>query len=49
MATRELSDELIKKLVDAAVEAKSKAYAKYSHYHVGAALLTQDGKIFTGN
>jgi len=24
------------------------AYAPYSHFHVGAALLTEDGRIFTG-
>lgn len=24
------------------------SYAPYSHFHVGAALLTKDGKIFTG-
>lgn len=35
-------------LVDAAREAREHAYAPYSHYKVGAALLTQDGAIFTG-
>ena len=24
------------------------SYAPYSHFHVGAALLTKDGKIYTG-
>ena len=35
------------KLIEAAVKAKEKAYAPYSNFHVGAALLS-DGKIFTG-
>jgi cytidine deaminase len=29
-------------------EASRAAYAPYSHFRVGAALLTDDGKIFTG-
>lgn len=36
--------ELIKK----ADEVKQNAYAPYSHFRVGAALLTQSGKIYTG-
>ena len=36
------------KLIDAAIAAQKKAYAPYSGYHVGAALLTTDGKIVTG-
>ncbi len=35
-------------LLDAAVEASSHAYTPYSHFKVGAALLTTDGKIYTG-
>lgn len=31
-----------------AVEAAKKSYSPYSHFHVGAALLTADGQIFTG-
>jgi cytidine deaminase len=38
------SRELIKK----ALEAKEKAYVPYSHFHVGAALLTEDDTIYTG-
>lgn len=38
----------IKELVRAAIEARRKSYSPYSHYQVGAALLTADGKIITG-
>lgn len=36
------------KLIQAAIEAREKAYAPYSKYKVGAALLTESGKIYTG-
>lgn len=36
------------KLVKAALDARKCAYAPYSHFTVGAALLAEDGKIFTG-
>lgn len=35
-------------LVKEAYEAKKNAYAPYSKFHVGAALLTEDGKIYRG-
>ncbi|MGY4706804.1 cytidine deaminase [Candidatus Bipolaricaulota sp. J31] len=35
-------------LVRRAVEARKRAYAPYSGFAVGAALLTADGRIFTG-
>jgi len=35
-------------LVDQAIEAREKAYAPYSKFQVGAALLTRDGKIYKG-
>ena len=37
-----------KLLTEKAIEAKSKAIPTYSHFHVGAALLTEDGKIIQG-
>ncbi|QEK12435.1 cytidine deaminase [Crassaminicella thermophila] len=37
-----------KNLVKKALEAKKNAYAPYSGFHVGAALLTDNGKIYTG-
>ena len=44
----ELSNELRQKLIGLARQAREKAYAPYSGYQVGAALLTTSGKIFTG-
>lgn len=44
MITRELEAELVRK----AVEARDRAYAPYSGFAVGAALLSQDGRIFSG-
>jgi len=38
----------IKLLAEKAVEAKSKALPTYSNFHVGAALLTKDGKVYSG-
>jgi cytidine deaminase len=35
-------------LVSAAREAAANAYCPYSHYPVGAALLTADGQVYTG-
>jgi len=35
-------------LIMHAVKAKKNAYCPYSHFQVGAALITDDGKIFSG-
>jgi cytidine deaminase len=35
-------------LIQAAIDARQRAYARYSNFRVGAALLTADGKTFTG-
>ncbi len=37
-----------KLLIREALEARKNSYAPYSHYHVGAALLTESGKIYRG-
>jgi cytidine deaminase len=37
------------KLMQKAVEARENAYAPYSKFHVGAALLLDNGEIITGN
>ena len=42
------SDEMNQKLAEEAYAAMKHAYAPYSHFRVGAALLTKEGKIFTG-
>lgn len=39
---------MYKDLIDKAIEAREKAYVPYSHFKVGAALKTKDGKIYTG-
>ncbi len=36
------------KLIQMAMEARKKAYTPYSHFKVGAALLTKEGKVYTG-
>jgi cytidine deaminase len=36
------------KLIEAAKQAAMRAYAPYSHFHVGAALLTHNGSIYKG-
>ena len=41
-----MADE--RKMVEEAYAAMKHAYAPYSHFRVGAALLTKEGKIFTG-
>lgn len=37
-----------KALVNLAIEARENAYAPYSKFYVGAALLTKDGKVYKG-
>ncbi|MBX3056480.1 MAG: cytidine deaminase [Anaerolineae bacterium] len=43
-----ISDRQRERLIQAAVAVREQAYAPYSKYPVGAALLTPDGRIFTG-
>mgnify|MGYP000918497592 CR=1 FL=1 len=35
-------------LIDLAVEVSKQAYVPYSHFPIGAVLLTKDGEIYTG-
>ncbi len=44
----DLSDAERHALIELAIEARRRAYAPYSNYHVGAALRTKSGRIFTG-
>lgn len=48
MATEKLSQQQREHLLQSAREAMQRAYAPYSHFRVGAALLTSDGKVFSG-
>lgn len=43
-----LTDETREKMIRAALEVRDRAYAPYSNYPVGAALLTVNGHIYTG-
>jgi len=43
-----ITDELKEKLVQAAVDVRQWAYAPYSEYKVGAALLADSGEIYDG-
>jgi cytidine deaminase len=43
-----LTDEIRQSLIEQAQDAWERAYAPYSEYAVGAALLTDSGKIFQG-
>jgi cytidine deaminase len=43
-----LTNEQRRALVEAAITARQQAYVPYSHYPVGAALLTASGTVFTG-
>lgn len=43
-----LEPELVQRLLLSCREAKKSAYCPYSHFPVGAAILTRDGRIFSG-
>ena len=43
-----LDSEKLQTLIDTAIAARSWAYAPYSQYAVGAALLTTSGRIYEG-
>lgn len=47
-AAENLSETRIRSLREQAAHAARNAYAPYSHFHVGAALLLQDGHVITG-
>ncbi len=46
--TPELTETMLKALTDAAREASDQAYCPYSHFRVGAAILTDDEDIVSG-
>lgn len=43
-----LEKEQIQELIGKAVEQLSYSYVPYSHFHVGAALLAENGTVYTG-
>lgn len=43
-----MDDETATKLVEAAVAARGNAYAPYSKYSVGAAVISKSGEVFVG-
>ena len=43
-----MSKKDVKQLCELAIKAKENSYSPYSHFRVGAALLSGEGKIFTG-
>lgn len=43
-----MSEAKKRELIQKALEARNMAYAPYSHYQVGAALLTEDGSLYQG-
>ncbi|MBP3326577.1 MAG: cytidine deaminase [Coprococcus sp.] len=43
-----LEQEIIKRLITAALDAREKSYAPYSSFMVGAAVYTENGQIYSG-
>ncbi|XP_007933850.1 cytidine deaminase [Orycteropus afer afer] len=43
-----LEPEVVQRLLLSCLEARNTAYCPYSHFRVGAALLTRNGRIFLG-
>lgn len=43
-----IATETLQEMVNKAIDARNNAYCPYSEYSVGAAILTESGKIFAG-
>ncbi len=48
MTIEQITDEQRDVLLEAACEIREQAYAPYSRYAVGAAILSEDGRVFSG-
>jgi cytidine deaminase len=48
LSSKNLDESIKQKLILEAQRARTFAYAPYSEFHVGCALLTKDGKIYSG-
>lgn len=48
MKEKKLEKEMIQKLIDTALEQRKYSYTPYSHFKVGAALLAENGTVYTG-
>lgn len=48
MKREEITPALAAKLMETAIAQREKAYVPYSHFRVGAALLAEDGTVYTG-
>lgn len=47
-AEETMDRKLTEEMIDLAIEQLAYSYTPYSHFKVGAALLTKDGKLYTG-
>ena len=48
MSPQPKRSKTVERLIETAVEAQKRAYCPYSRYPVGAAVLTQTGRVFAG-
>lgn len=48
MSAADVREEQVRELIQKACEARKRAYAPYSRFKVGAAVLCEDGRVFTG-
>jgi cytidine deaminase len=48
MTTNTVTEQTKQQLIDTAINIAPKAYAPYSHFHVGAALLADNDQVYTG-
>jgi cytidine deaminase len=48
MSKKRRQSKAIERLIETAVEAQKRAYCPYSRYPVGAAVLTETGRVFAG-